>query len=58
VLVIGQSPGLARQGAVMNLSVVQNRVKMEINLSAATRAGLTPNPGLLRSAEILRETPP
>lgn len=54
VLIIAQSPGLAKQGAVMNLPVVQNRVKMEINLGAAKKAGLTPNPGLLRSAEIIR----
>ncbi len=54
VLVIALAPGLAQQGAVMNLPVVQNNVKMEINLKAANKAGLTPNPGLLRSAEVFR----
>jgi len=54
VLVIAQAPGLAKQGAVLDLPVVQNKVKMEINLSAAKKAGLTPNPGLLRIAEIIQ----
>jgi hypothetical protein len=54
VLVIALAPGLAQQGAVMNLPVVQNKVKMEINVKAANKAGLTPNPGLLRSAEVFR----
>jgi hypothetical protein len=54
VLVIALAPGLAEQGAVLNLPVVQNKVKMEINLNAANKAGLTPNPGLLRSAEVFR----
>jgi hypothetical protein len=58
VLVIAQSPGAAQQGAVMNLVVVQNKVKMEINLRAAKNAGLTPNPGLLRIAEPVSETTP
>jgi len=55
VLVITQAPGLAKQGAVLNLVVVQNRVKMEINMSAARNAGLTPNHGLVRNAEIVQK---
>ena len=54
VLVIAQAPGLAKQGAVMNFPVEENKVKMEINMSAAKKAGLTPNPGLLRAAEIIQ----
>jgi hypothetical protein len=54
VLVIAQAPGLAQQGAVMNLPIVQNRVRMEINLKAAKAADLTPNPGLLRSATLIQ----
>jgi hypothetical protein len=54
VLVIAQAPGAAKQGAVMNLPIVQNRVKMEINLSAAKKASLKPESGLLRIAEIIR----
>jgi hypothetical protein len=55
VLVITHAPGLAKQGAVLNLVVVQNRVKMEINMSAARNAGLTPNHGLVRNAEIVQK---
>lgn len=51
VLVIAQAPGLAQQGAVLNLPAVQNKVEMEINLSAAKKAGLTPDPRLLRIAK-------
>jgi hypothetical protein len=55
VLVIAQAPGLAEQGAVLNLLVVQNELAMEINMIAANQAGLTPDPRLLRMAdEIIR----
>ncbi len=54
VLVIAQDTGSAQKGAVVNLPVIQNKVKMEINMSAAKKAGLTPNPGLLRIAKIIQ----
>jgi hypothetical protein len=56
VLLIAQAPGLARQGAIINLLVVQNRLKMEINLDAAKRAGLRIDSRVLRlpSVEIVQ----
>ena len=50
VLVIGQAPGLAQQGAVLNLPVKQNKVQIEINMIEAKKAGLKPDPGLIRAA--------
>lgn len=53
VLIIAQGPGLAEQGAVVNFPVVQNRVNIEINMTAAEKAGLKPDPGLVRHAKII-----
>jgi len=50
VLVIAEAPGLAKEGAVINL-VVQpqlNRIQMEINPAAAKVAGLTIDPRVYR----------
>jgi hypothetical protein len=44
VLIIAQAAGLAKQGAVINLVVEQNRVRMEVNPEAAKRGGLTVDP--------------
>jgi hypothetical protein len=48
VLTVAQSPGLAKQGAVINLVVEQNRVRMEINPNAAKAAALTIDPRVYR----------
>lgn len=54
-LVIAQEKGLAEKGAMLSLPVVQNRFQIEINLIEAQKAGLTPNPGLVRMAtEVIR----
>ncbi len=41
-LVVAQAPGLAKQGAVMNLvpDVQQNKMRLEVNPAAAKQAGL------------------
>lgn len=44
VLVIAQSAGLAKQGAVINLVVEENRVRMEVNPDEAKRRGLAVDP--------------
>jgi hypothetical protein len=55
VLVIAQESGLAREGAVLSVPVVGNRLKIELNMTAAEQAGLTPHPGLVRLAdEVIR----
>jgi hypothetical protein len=44
VLIIAQAPGLAKRGAVINLVVEGNRVRMEVNPDEAKRRGLTVDP--------------
>ncbi len=44
VLVIAQSAGLAKRGAVINLVVEENRVRMEVNPDEAKRRGLAVDP--------------
>ena len=50
VLLVGESAGLARQGAVANLLFQRdtNLIRLEINPDAAARAGLKLAPDLLR----------
>ena len=50
VLTIADSPGAARQGVALNLSVVGERVTFEANLQAARGAGLNLSSNLLRLA--------
>lgn len=51
ILVVGESPGLAKQGAMVNLvfDAQQNRIRMEINQDTAIGAGLELNEALLSS---------
>jgi uncharacterized protein DUF4154 len=62
VLLIGQSPGLARQGATANLLFdrTTNLIRLEINPDAANRAGLKLAPDLLRLklVDIIRDKNP
>lgn len=61
VLLVGESKGLATQGAVANLVFdrATNLIQLEINPDAARRAGLTLAPGLLRLKliKIVRDPP-
>ncbi len=50
VLVVADSAGAARQGAALNMSVVQGRVTFQANPAAARNAGLTLSSKLLRLA--------
>lgn len=50
VLTVADSPGAARLGAVLNMIVVQDRVRFEANNQAARSARLRINPKLLRLA--------
>jgi hypothetical protein len=60
VLGIGESPGLARQGAVINLVVVENKIIMEVNPDVAKRSRLEIDPRIYRlpSVVIIRGLPP
>lgn len=55
VLTIADSPGAARQGVALNMSVVQRKIGFEANLQAARGAGLNLSSKLLRLAtEVLQ----
>ena len=51
ILVVAESPSLAKRGAAINLVFQQdvNEVRLEINRKAATNAGLILDPALLNS---------
>jgi hypothetical protein len=49
-LTVADSPGAARQGVAINMSVAQNKVSFEANLSAARGAGLNLSSKLLHLA--------
>ena len=49
-LTVADSPDAARHGVALNMSVVQNKVSFEANLSAARGAGLNLSSKLLRLA--------
>lgn len=55
VLTIADSPGAARRGVALNMSVVQSKVTFEANLQAARSTGLNLSSKLLRLAtEVLQ----
>ena len=41
VLTVGESPRFIRDGGMINLLLIRNTVRFEVNLEAASRAGLT-----------------
>jgi hypothetical protein len=53
VLTVGDTPGYAQSGVVLNLFVQDDRVKFEANTTAAARAGLRLSSHLLRVARIV-----
>jgi hypothetical protein len=55
VLIVGETPGLAERGAAINLFLEQNRVRFEVNIDAANRAGLAISSQLLRLARIVHD---
>ncbi len=58
VLTVGDYPEFSRKGGVVALIHESNRIRFEINLDAAERAGLEISSQLLRLAAIWREAPP
>lgn len=55
ILTVGDAPGFAGAGGVINFTREQNYVRFEINVSAASHAGLTLSSKLLRLARIVHE---
>jgi hypothetical protein len=53
VLVVGESAGFAQAGGMMNFVMDGSRVRFEVNLRAATRAGLKLSSRLLSMARLV-----
>jgi hypothetical protein len=53
VLTVGDSDGFARDGVAINLYTFDNRVRIEVNSTAAARAGVRLNANLMRLARIV-----
>ncbi len=56
VLTVGDTEGFAHRGGIINFRLVENKVRFEINLDAAERAGLTVSSQLLKLATVIRES--
>jgi hypothetical protein len=54
VLTVGESPGFARRGGIINFTTEGNRLRFEINREAAERARLTISSQLLKLAKAVR----
>lgn len=54
ILTVGDSEGYAEHGVVINFYLEQNKVRFEINVDAARRAGLKISSQLLKLARIIQ----
>jgi len=52
-LTVGESPGFTQAGGMINYSIQENRVKLELNLDATTRAGLKVNSKLIAVSRLV-----
>lgn len=57
ILTIGDTEGFARQGVMINFYMEGNRVRFEINVDVARRAGFKISSHLLKLAKIVQESP-
>jgi hypothetical protein len=55
VLTIGDGPGFARRGGIMNFTLEDNKVRFEVNVEAAKHADLTISSRLLTLARIVQQ---
>ena len=55
VLTVGDTPGFAERGAMINFRIEDSKVRFEINVDAAERAGLSVSSNLLKLATIVKE---
>jgi hypothetical protein len=56
ILTIGETPGFARRGCIINLIVEDNKVRFEVNLDAAKQADLNVSSRLLALAKIIPQS--
>jgi YfiR/HmsC-like len=52
-LTVSETAGFAQAGGMINFSIQENRVKLELNLDAATRAGLKINSKLIAVSRLV-----
>src|SRR3989442_989172 len=57
ILTIGEIPGFAKRGGIINLVLEDNKVRFEINVEAAKEADLNISSRLLALARIVQESP-
>ena len=55
-LTVGETDGFATRGGMMNFVIVKNKVRFEINMQAADRAGLKISSQLLRAGILVRDS--
>jgi len=56
ILTIGEIPGFANRGGIINLTLEENRVRFQVNIEAAKRANLNISSRLLALAKIVTQT--
>ena len=57
ILTIGEIPGFATRGGIINLTLEGNRVRFEVNIEAAKQANLNISSRLLALAKIVPQAP-
>jgi hypothetical protein len=57
VLTVGDTPGLAGEGGMVNLVAVDRRIQLEVNLDAIQRAELRVDPQFLKLARLVGPPP-
>jgi hypothetical protein len=55
VLTVGEAPGFAEQGGIINLLVERRHVRLELNTAAAEKAGIGIDPELLKLVPVTAE---
>jgi hypothetical protein len=55
ILTIGDAPGFAKRGGIMNFTLEDNKVRFEVNVEAAKRSDLTISSRLLTLARIVQQ---
>jgi len=52
VLTVGDTPGYARRGVLVNMALLEERTHLEINMARMRSSGLTISPHVLKSATL------
>lgn len=57
ILTIGETPGFAARGGIINLTLEDNKIRFEVNMGAAKQANLNISSRLLALAKIVPQSP-